>query len=339
MNSRFMIGLVVAIFHLAPAAAMSDQACQRAHAYSAAHRGAGVLVLRNGEVVCEQYASGDSDKSHELWSGTKSFVGVMAAAAVQDGLLTLDEPVSETIGEWTNDHRKASITIRQLLSMTSGLGGKIGKPPTYKDALDAPLVAEPGAKFIYSPTSMQVFGEVMRRKLVAAGAADDPVAYFKRRVLDPAGISVANWRRGADGNPLMPQGAVMSAEQWGRFGEFIRNGGRAGDRQFVDPAAFTDLFQGSKANPAYGLTWWLANPTDQDDPVTATTDLPDNADRLPDDLVFAAGAGGQRLYVIPSKGLTIVRLARLDLLAALAGKPDGWSDASFLDEIFGDEAN
>lgn len=337
MNQGLAVGLALAICCINPAAAFSDAACRAAGEYSDAYRGVGVLVLKYGEIVCAPKSLGGATKSHELWSGTKSFVGVMAAAAVEDDLLALDEAASKTITEWTDDERKSAITIRHLLSMTSGLSGKVGKPPTYAESIAAPLIADPGEKFIYSPTSMQVFGEIMRRKLLAAGGDGDPVVYLKRRVLDPAGVSVAEWRRGPDKNPLMPQGAIMTAEQWARFGEFIRLGGRANGQSLVDDAAFAELFHGSNANPAYGLTWWLANETDADDPVTATSDIPANAENLPDDLVFAAGAGGQRLFILPSKGLTIVRLAKLDLIAALAGKRSGWSDRQFLQMVIDNE--
>ena len=67
--------------------------------------------------------------------------------------------------------------------------------------------------------------------------------------------------------------------------------------------------------------------------MTASTDITDpNAD-LPPDMVVAAGAGDQRLYVIPSRGLTIVRQARLDLSALLAGRKSEWSDRHFLSLI------
>jgi CubicO group peptidase (beta-lactamase class C family) len=338
MNQVLAVGLALAICGINPAAAMSKAACRAAIEYSDAHRGVSVLVLKNGEIVCAPKSGAGSPKSYELWSGTKSFVGVMAAAAVEDGLLTLDEPASKTITEWADDKRKAAITIRQLLSMTSGLSGKVGKPPTYEKSIAAPMIADPGARFIYSPTSLQVFGEILRRKLLAAGGDGDPVAYFKRRVLDPAGVSVTEWRRGPDNNPLMPQGAIVTAQQWARFGEFIRLGGRANGQSLVDPAAFAELFHGSNANPAYGLTWWLANETDADDPVTVLSDIPANAENLPDDLVFAAGAGEQRLFILPSQGLTIVRLAKLDLIAALAGKRSGWSDRQFLQMVIDNES-
>ncbi|MEZ6023626.1 MAG: serine hydrolase [Hyphomonadaceae bacterium] len=92
----------------APAALADDlPTCAAASAYSAARNGVSVLVLRNGEVVCEAYANGaGAADAHELWSGTKSFNGVMAAIAVRDGLLTLDEPVSDTLTEWRGDPQR-----------------------------------------------------------------------------------------------------------------------------------------------------------------------------------------------------------------------------------------
>lgn len=123
----------------------------------------------------------------------------------------------------------------------------------------------------------------------------------------------------------------MSASEWAKFGEFVRLGGRVDGIQIVDQETFEALFEGSAANAAYGLSWWLPRPSSSKDVVTATTDIDDHADSLPDDMVVAAGAGNQRLYVIPSLGLTIVRLADLDLGAALRGDKERWSDYVFLE--------
>lgn len=326
--------LSLALVATAPTSPDAAAACRDAIAYSNAHRGVSVLVLQRGTPICQGGNGADIDTPYELWSGTKSFVGIMAAAAVQDGMLALDEPVAETISEWRSDAAKRTTTIRQLLSMTSGQAGMIGRPPGYADAVAAQVTAPPGTRFQYGPSPMQVFGEVMRRKLLARGEPGDPVAYIKRRVLDPAGIVVAQWRSGTDGNALMPQGAVLSARQWARFGEFIRAGGKIDGRPVVDPATFAALFQGSKANAAYGLTWWLPRPTTARDVVTASSDLPTHSADVPADLVYAAGAGDQRLYVVPSLQLTVVRQASLDMRALATGQHSGWSDAAFLNLVF-----
>lgn len=315
---------------------VSSAACDEATRYSNDHRGVAVLVLEDGKIICDTHVA-TIDTPYELWSGTKSFVGIMAAAAVQDGLLTLDEPASATLVEWRGDAQKRSITIRQLLSMTSGQPSIMGKPPTYRGALDVALTAAPGERFQYGATPLQTFGEILRRKLVAKGDSGDLAAYLDRRVLSLSGVRIAAWRRGADGNPLLPQGIQITAREWARFGEFVRAGGRADGRQIVDPEAFAAMFKGSAANPAYGLTWWLPHPSRVVDPITAETDIGRRAGELPPDLVEAAGAGDQRMYVIPSKKLVIVRQATLNIAALAMGKVErsGWSDVTFLKLILG----
>lgn len=313
------------------AIAATGAGCAAATAYSDSRRGLSVLVLQNGAIVCDTH-KGAAEEAYELWSGTKSFVGIIAAAAVQDGLLTLDEPVAATIREWSGTPLKKDVTLRHLLSMTGGQVSAIGKPPTYAEAAAQDLVAAPGTEFHYGPAPMQLFGEVLRRKLVAAGRPGDIETYLGDRILKPLGITVAQWRRGADGNPLLPQGMVLTAREWAKFGEFIRAGGTKDGKSLVDPVAFAELFKGSKANPGYGLTWWLPHIAPGADPVTASTDIGRRAAELPRDLVLAAGAGDQRLYVIPSRGLVIVRQARLDLAALGPGADPAtkWSDADFL---------
>jgi CubicO group peptidase (beta-lactamase class C family) len=301
--------------------------CAAALAYSKAHQGVALLVLEDGRVRC---ASDDVSTPRELWSGTKSLVGLMAAAAVQDGLLALDEPASATLAEWREDPGKAAITIRQLLTMTSGQASTVGRPRGYLDSVNVPLATDPGTTFQYGPAPMQIIGEIMRRKLATASLDTDPRHYIERRILAPIGVKIGDWRNGPDGAPLMPQGVVLAADEWVKIGEFVRRSGMQGGKALVDPATLAELFKGSDANPAYGLTWWLPRASPSGDPVTRSTDIVAHAATLPADMVVAAGAGDQRLYVIPSRRLTIVRQAKLDLAALAAGKKSSWSDAHFL---------
>jgi len=322
--------LLLAAVAAQPAAAADPgplPGCAKALAYSEEHAGVALLILEDGKVRCR---SADVATPQELWSGTKSLVGLMAAAAVQDGLLTLDERASDTLAEWKSDPVKTRITLRQLLSMTGGQASAIGRPQGYLDSVKAPLTAAPGSKFQYGPAPMQIVGEIMRRKLVAKGEDGNPRHYIERRILMPLGVTVGDWRSGPDGAPLMPQGLVLAASEWAKIAEFVRNGGKLDGKPLVDAAAFGELFKGSQANPAYGLTWWLPRSTPAVDLVTRSTDITSHADTLPADMVVAAGAGDQRLYVIPSLRLSIVRQAKLDLAALAAGKKSDWSDWRFL---------
>lgn len=318
-----------------------SEGCKQAIAISTSQQGLSVLVLKDGRIVCEDYANGGGvDKGHEIWSGTKSFTGVMAAIAVKDGMLSLDEKVSDTITEWKSDPVKSTVTIRQLLSLTSGIGNEGqpgGRAPSYAKAIATGFTAKPGEVFQYGPQSFQVFGELMQRKLKARGLAPDSRAFVKERILDPIGMTWTDWRRTPEGDALMPQGASFTAREWSKFGEFIRAGGVANGKTLVDPKAFKELFVGTKTNPAYGISWWLPNATPAPDVLTASIDLTRHSAELPRDMVIAGGAGNQRMFITPSCKLTVVRQAEFSAAAALqnAAAAGGrrertWSDFNFI---------
>src|SRR5256885_11596043 len=78
--------------------------CARAANYSENKRGFSILVMQNGKTVFEHYANGGgADMRCQIFSGTKSFLGITALCAVRDGLIKLDDRVADTINEWKND--------------------------------------------------------------------------------------------------------------------------------------------------------------------------------------------------------------------------------------------
>ena len=106
----------------AVAPASTPSGYQRAADYSAGMGGRAVLILLDGVPIFERYDRDWKDnRPHPLASGTKSFAGVVAAAAVEDGLLAWDELASDTITQWKDHPLKSRITVRQLLNLSSGL--------------------------------------------------------------------------------------------------------------------------------------------------------------------------------------------------------------------------
>lgn len=299
-----------------------------AAAWSAARRGVSLLVMQGGRVLFEDYPRSTAGTAHELASGTKSFSGVLAAALVQDGMLSLDEPCANTLPEWRNDPAQRRATIRSLLSLSSGAGGgSLGRPSTYAAAVAQPFAGLPGT-FRYGPTPFQVFGEIVRRKLEAAGRPDDVLAFMTERVLRPAGVTYSFWRR-QDGQPNLPSGAQLTAANWARFGAFVMGGCRVDGRSIVDAAALAACFEPSAANPGYGLSWWLLRPGLVPPAPRSGIDVdPGKLSRLPD-VRMAAGAGDQRLYLIPERDMVVVRQAD-GILGAMRGARSGWSDPDFL---------
>jgi CubicO group peptidase (beta-lactamase class C family) len=305
----------------APAARAQSSPYTSAAAYSAASNGVSMLVMQRGRILFEDYPNaGAAGRAWELASGTKSFSGLMAAAAVTDRLLTLDEKCAATLPDWRGD-RRADITIRHLLTLTSGiLGGERGRPPVYAEAIAAQPIAAPGAQFFYGPTPFQIFGEIIRRK-----TGGDPLAYLQKRILDPLKITPQRWRRGADGNPHLPSGAALTAREWSVFGQFVMDGAPGLDR-----AAMAAQFEPTAANPGYGLTWWLLRPgLKGPGRGGGGVDAGDIANAEAEQIVMAAGAGNQRLYLARKRGLVIVRQAS-GVMQAMRGKGADWSDKEFL---------
>lgn len=326
----------------APAISDAQKAAfKKAEAYSRERAGHALLVQKDGAIVFEVYSTDwSAERAHALASGTKSFCGVMAAAAVQDGLLKLDDLASSTLTEWRTDLRKSRITIRQLLSLTSGLDSAtrlLQDPSTrnkYRTAVETKAVREPGEVFRYGPSSLECFGELMRRKLAAR--KQTPLEYIRARVFDPIGLDMRLWRKDLSGNLIMSHGAFLTAREWAKFGEFMRRGGEFGGKQVIDRDALAQCLTGSAANPGYGLTFWLnsaagsgnaENEFENDEPQSQPAAGPEIttlrrgiAPDAPRDMFMAAGAGGQRLYIIPSQHLVVVRF----------GGSVNWSDREFL---------
>ena len=312
--------------------------CARAAKYSESRRGASMLVLQNGRTIFEHYANGGSAGGRwPIFSGTKSFWGMAALAAAHDGLLRLDDLVSDTITEWKNDPRKSLIAIRQLLNQTDGIeGASFLQRASIRDrnatAIRLPAVAEPGSAFIYGPSHLQIFSELLRRKLKGRGT----IAYFEGHVSDRLGLGRLNYKKDFLGNPLPATGFELTAREWARLGELVLGNGNYHWRQIVPANLLREALAGSQANPSYGLTFWLnsqaANGREAD--LERLLDLPWQAVQwtdvcickdAPPDMVVALGSHYQRLFIIPSLKAIIVR----------QGSEAKFSDAHFLRLVLG----
>jgi CubicO group peptidase (beta-lactamase class C family) len=332
-----VLWLLVSITGCAGSKAVADRPSrlEMARAYSAEKSGDALLVWIDGELVLEDYPNDSYDPTeyHILTEATTLLAGLVALAAVDDGLLTLDEPVSETITEWKDDPEKSDVTVSELLHLTSGLEANDHRSvPTYEEAIAAPLVHAPGDAFRYGPTAYQVFGAMMDRKTDGG--------YLKHRILLPLGIPGGYWLTvneptadelagGRGFTPRMMDGAQLTARQLGRIGHLLLQNGRWEGEVLIED--LRPLTQPSDAQPAYGMGVWRNAPMDAVgtgifEQLPESLMLPRTGDRFiydgaPPDLFMAAGRYNQRLYIIPSKQTVIVRLGRANLT---------WSDAAFL---------
>ena len=318
-------------------AAIQPNDCARAAKYSESKRGLAILVLQNGRTVFEHYAKGVApDGRWPIFSGTKSFWGVATLCAVHDGLFKLDDPVSATISEWRNDPRKSRVTIRQLLNFTDGIeGASFLHRSSIADrdaaAIRLPTVAEPGTEFTYGPSHLQIFVELLRRKLQRS-----PISYIEEHVLRPLNLGSMEFKPDRRGHPLAASGFELSTREWARLGELVLGRGSYHGHQVVPASLLREVFIGSTANPNYGLTFWLNSQAQAGAEIDMEKelDLPWERARwqgvcmsraAPPDMVVGLGSGYQRLYIIPSLDAVIVR----------QGRDAKFSDAQFLRLVLG----
>jgi CubicO group peptidase (beta-lactamase class C family) len=313
----FMVGCIEEPISIDPSTTQPTQLqLDAAEQYSNNNGGQTFIVVHKGKIIRESYANGGyPDKLQLLASGTKGFVGMIGAIAAHDGIIQLDTPVVEVLTEWQKDVQKSKITYRHLLTMQSGLE-ELKNQSTWTDFLDAKVLYPAGKVFIYGPDP-NIFGLTLQRKLGAEKVED----YMNRRLFQPLGMRV-EWRgRFADGNPQISGGAYMRANEWYKFGEFVRlmltdqwNG-----PPLVSKSLFNQVISGSSVYPAYGFYWWLkesvptavATMVDQLNDNQFTRQIKPILDEqaIPDDFIMCRGAYGQGLYVIPSRELVVVRNA------------------------------
>ncbi len=322
-------------------AEVTRQSLRNAGDYSASRRGSSLLVTQGGRILLEEYPNGGNPRAtHPIYSGTKTFFTLAALVAEQEGLLRLDEAASDTLGEWRGTSR-ARITLRELMNFSDGLDPAFRlHSNSVADrnalALRTPMVAPRGAAFTYGPSHGQVLCEVLRRKLAPRGLS--PYDYVRRKVLDPLGIGDVEYRSDAQGMPLVASGFRLTARQWSKFGLMLLERGTYGRRTIVGQQAFAQCFESTRVNPMFGLGFWLnrgagkggARETDIESLLEKKWQDQDWHRRCicrsaPADLYAAVGSGYQRLFVIPSLGLVIVR----------QGDNAKFSDAEFLRRVLG----
>ena len=240
--------------------------------------------------------SPDGALLEDVASQQKSFVSMLAAIAVDKGLLDIAQPVSRYVGAgWSkaSPEQEAKIRVIDVLTMSSGLNENF----TY--------AAPPGTAFFYNTPVYAV------TKRVLEAAAHLPLDILTRDWLTaPLGMTNTAWRArpasmASVGNPT---GLVTNPRDEARFGQMVLDGGVAADgRRVVSEAGLKAMMVPTKTNPAYGRLWWLNGSAYSIRPLARRVDGP-MIPAAPKDLVAAEGALDRKLYVVPSLKLVVVRL-------------------------------
>ena len=283
-----------------------------------------LLVMSEGRIIAERYGPGYGKETRLIgWSMSKTITGVMIGMLVSDGRLRLDESAPVPAWQRPGDPRGA-ITLRQLLQMRSGLRHSEASDPVYESAevrmlfLDGrddmagwaeeqPLEAEPGRQWKYSSATTVILSDIAARALTDRPEPDVRRAavadYLKTRLLDPIGMKSTVAEYDAAGTLVGSSLIHATARDWGRFGEFLRNGGAVKGAQLLPRGWIEFMTSANPRNPGYGAQLWRNRPQ-----VDGSVVLMPG--RAPASLFACLGHLGQYVLVSPSQKLTVVRLGK-----------------------------
>lgn len=318
--------LVACLLTLAGAHAALDRGgLARAAEYSAKYLEGSLLVWEDGHVIYERH-SGRATGISRVYSITKSLVSMGVFRDVAGGGLSLNHAVRGG---------SRGIILADLLNQTSGLppaGGEFyGAGLRDKQRVLRGLKQNGSAgSFAYGPSHWEVLGEELRLR------RGEPVEKWMRRFVPGATPSVlARWRRDDHGVLFFSTGARMNARELLPAGrEVLRGMGRG---KWPDEVRVR-LTDGTSANRMYALGFWLNAQKSargaSEVEVESVLGRARSADfwrskclslAAPRDLLAMIGTAGQRVYVVPSRDLIVIRL----------GSRPGFSDAEFLGRLFG----
>lgn len=288
-------------------------------AWAEENKSMAVLIWHKGAIQHEWYGEGFDQTSYmESASMHKSVMALLYGLAVEQGYIeSIDEPAANYLTEWQNDDR-SKITIRNMLQMAHGLARASGGFSPLGDnmklnmgtdwagiAFKSPAEDPPGTFFAYSNLNSQLLGLLLQR------AVGMPYAEFLEKNLwsKVAESSAWVWLDRPGGLAKTSGSLFTPARNWLRLGLLHLNRGRVGDQQVVPEQWIEEVITPSPTNPNYGLQTWLG--TEYREKVTygkgVGAHVPHSEPFAAEDVVYFDGANGQRVYVIPSEELVIVR--------------------------------
>ena len=272
--------------------------------YLAQQRAAGIVIVQDGKVRLERYGLDfDAKGRWTSFSVAKSFTSTLVGAAVQDGAIkSLDDKVSQYIPDLRGSAYD-DVTVRQLLTMSSGVRWNEDYEDPKADVAQFNVVApDPGVDATVSylrklprahpPGEVWHYntGETNLIGVLVSSAVKKPLAqYLQEKIWQPAGMEApATWLKGKTGHEIAGCCLQAATRDFARFGLFVLAGGKTAQGQQIVPAdwfAQATVKQKDIGEPGrgYGYQWWTYD----------------------DGSVAAQGIFGQGIFIDPKRKLVI----------------------------------
>ncbi len=262
-----------------------------------------VVVAYDTLFMREKYAPGFDKNTRILgWSMSKSITSALIGILVKEGKLKVNAPAP--IKEWQNDARK-NIRMADLLHQSSGLKwnedyGDISdvtimlyqKGNMAEFAIQHPAIYPPDSVWYYSSGNTNIISEIIRRTI----GNDQQYWNFPRKALfNKIGMRSAVLETDASGNFVGSSYTFATPRDWARFGLLYLQNGKWQGKQLL-PKGWVKYAHtpARKSQDQYGAQFWLNKGTHE------IKGYPD--------IYYCDGFHGQRVYIIPSKDLVVVRM-------------------------------
>ena len=288
----------------------------------------GLVIVRHGKVVLEQYGTGDDfewgeslglvefgpDTLHDLRSVSKSVVGLLYGIALASGQAPEpSEPLLRHFPEYPDlaaDPGHATLTVGHALTMTLGLDWHEDVPYTstanseiamefapdrYRFILERQIVEAPGVRWSYCGGATALLGA-----LIARGSGEPLQSFARDRLFGPLGIETFEWMAGQDGVASPASGLRLAPRDLARIGQMVLNRGQWDGREVVRGDWLDEMLRSRVQigdGREYGYQWYLGSSS------------PSGRDPSPLRWIGANGNGGQRLFIFPDLDLVVAQTA------------------------------
>ncbi|WGD34037.1 serine hydrolase [Olleya sp. YS] len=256
------------------------------------------IMLHKGKIAFEQYFNGHSDTAPWYWaSAGKTLTTAVTGIAQDQGLVNINTKVSDYLGTgWTSAtlEQEHLITCKNLLSMDSGLDDTLGDSVAPEDLQ---YIADAGTRWAYHNVYVKL------QDVVASVSNDTWDNYFNEQLRDRIGMTGA-WFGSGDLSVYWSNSRSMA-----RFGLLISESGQWDNTTIISQDFVTEATNTSQTiNEAYGYMWWLNGKSSYHLPQTQIEFSGELIPNAPDDIYCALGKNDQKIYIVPSKDLVIIRM-------------------------------
>ena len=256
------------------------------------------IMLHNGKIVVEHYMNGHTDTSPWYWaSAGKTLTSTVAGIAQDEGLLSINNKVSDYLGiDWTSTEleKEDLITCKHLLSMNSGLDDSLGDSVS---AENLQYTSDAGTRWAYHNVYVKM------QDVIAEASNQTWTSYFNTSLKDKIGMT-GSWIPFGDLSVYWSNTRSMA-----RFGLLVYANGQWEDTQIVSESFLYEATNTSQnINDAYGYLWWLNGKSSYHLPTTQFEFSGSLISNAPTDMYAALGKNDQKIYIVPSKNLVVIRM-------------------------------